>query len=1005
MGIAIFIITRLFHTLGLCHPLLRVWWVASALALLSFSAQAQPLLAFAAPGGVVLGSFSDPVNAERAQQNFRAQFSAQSGLGPSVADVQLVRSGARVRVVAMPAANLNGRDLLARLRSAGFDSAWYLAADAMPGQPVIPPGRVTATYPVARDQAEQGSNVTILEPAAAPRADEASVAAVQTSTEPAAMRPMPVATRQALGPSAGEGQVAVYGSEAGVDLHQLAIKTWRDADVSIVVDGRIDEDVWGQTEYFDNMLVAIPALGVPGEYATQMRILATEKGLYVSSDMEQPVDTLVERLSRRDDFIDRDVFGITVDVSGEATVGYWFFIGLGDSLSDGKVLPERRYQRDWDGPWLGKSARTDTGWSVEMFLPWSMMNMPKVDGVRKIGFLANRNISHANERYQWPGYGVSSSRFVSALNQVEVTGVQPRAQMSVIPFAAATVDEVYNETDLRVGADFSWKPSPSLELSATANPDFGAVEADDVVLNLTASETFFPEKRLFFLEGNEVFSIMPRDDFSALYRTALNEDYATTSRRVFLTDFVPVPVSLLNTRRIGGTANQLTVPDDVTLDAGQNDVPTDLLGATKVTGTVGGFRYGALAAVEDEVSWLARDASDAPLTLSADGRDFGVARLVYEGIPGGSVGYMGTFVGGPDYDATVHSVDAHLRTASGKWLADAQFVMSDRDEVTGYGAMFDVMYAQASNLRHKFEVDLMDENVNFNDLGFLLRNDYAKARYVMLYNRSRLTDSLTNMRTTVTLQQQYSVDEGLITDSALLWRGSVVLPGRNTARWGIGWLPERYEDIDSRGNGAYLVDAGGWLEALVSTDASKTIALTAGIGAQQEHLGDWTYAASLGMTIRPIDSLSLDIDLRYKDRSGWLVYQDDRNFGSFDATEWQPSLNVDWFIAPGHQLRWNMQWAGVQAEDVGYYVIPEGDGALQVAERTKENYDFNIGRITTQLRYRWEIAPLTDFYLVYNRGNSIKNELDTDVSELFEDSLADPVIDSFIAKLRYRFGN
>ena len=121
--------------------------------------------------------------------------------------------------------------------------------------------------------------------------------------------------------------------------------------------------------------------------------------------------------------------------------------------------------------------------------------------------------------------------------------MQLRAQIAVIPFAAATYDQASSDTDLKVGVDFSWKPSPKLELAATANPDFGAVEADDVVLNLTASETFFPEKRLFFLEGNEVFSIMPRDDFSSIYRVALNEDYATTSRRTYLKDFIPVPVS------------------------------------------------------------------------------------------------------------------------------------------------------------------------------------------------------------------------------------------------------------------------------------------------------------------------------------------------------------------------------------------------------------------------------------------------------------------------------
>ena len=103
---------------------------------------------------------------------------------------------------------------------------------------------------------------------------------------------------------------------------------------------------------------------------------------------------------------------------------------------------------------------------------------------------------------------------------------------SAIPFAASTYDEVYNEVDNKVGFDLSWKPSPKVEVALTANPDFGAVEADDVVLNLTASETFFPEKRLFFLEGNEVFSTMP-GDFFANYRVALNEDYATTSSNLF----------------------------------------------------------------------------------------------------------------------------------------------------------------------------------------------------------------------------------------------------------------------------------------------------------------------------------------------------------------------------------------------------------------------------------------------------------------------------------------
>ncbi len=941
-------------------------------------------LANAVPG-IVVGSFNEPSNAEPVAERARREL---SNLGNDI-EVRIVPRGSDrqsgVRVVVFSTNPSDTRRLLQQVRSLGFADAWYLAESGV-------------TY-----RASQA--VRSAEPAQRPAA--AMLPTQQTASPTTVRTPAP-----AVAPQPGAGPQTVVGQEAGVDLHRLTIQTLADADVDIVIDGNIDEALWQQLPFYDNMLVSIPALVTPAEYATKMRIFATEKGLYVSSDMEQPPQSLVKRYSRRDDFFDRDTFGVTIDASGEALVAYWFFVALGDSLSDGKVLPERRFQRDWDGPWLGKSAETANGWSAEFFLPWSMMNMPAVDGPRTIGFAAKRNISATNQSYGWPGYPQSSSRFVSALNELEVEGVQPRAQVSVIPFTALTHDQVYDETEARVGVDFSWKPSPKVEIAATANPDFGAVEADDVVLNLTASETFFPEKRLFFLEGNEVFSIMPRDDFSSIYRIATNEDYATTSRQVYLNEFVPVPVSLLNTRRIGGTANQIDTAQGVTVDRGQRDTPTDLIGAAKVTGGVGDVRYGVLAAVEDDINWRGRDANGTEVDVEGAGRDFAVARLVYEDVGASrkALGYMGTFVGGSQYDATVHSIDAHYGSASGKLKADLQLINSDRDDVLGYGGMIDVIYASASNLRHKFEVDYMDEDVNFNDLGFLRRNNYGRLRYVMLYNQPRLNSFISNYRTTLSLVQQYNIDRGQVNDSAILWRSSMVLPGRNTLRTGLGYLPRRYEDLDSRGNGAYRVDAGGWWEVVLSTDANQMFSYSASVSAISEHLGDWSQSFGVGVTIRPLDAISMDLDLAYRNRNGWMVYQGGRNFGRFDGNEWQPSFDINWFIAPGHQLRWNLQWAGVRATDEGFFEVPNGDGDLIAATRIEDSYDFNLGLLTTQLRYRWEIAPLTDFFLVYNRGNSLRNALQADADEitlddLWSDSFNEPVIDTFVAKLRYRFGN
>ncbi|MCB1645638.1 MAG: hypothetical protein KDI36_09305 [Pseudomonadales bacterium] len=799
----------------------------------------------------------------------------------------------------------------------------------------------------------------------------------------------------------------ILGNQEGIPFHRIQMQNAAHDDVDIKLDGKVDEAIWQTIHPFDNMIVSVPFKGVPGEYATETRMLATEKGLFVSAIMKQPPDSLVERYSVRDDFIDRDTFGVTLDVSGEGLVGYWFIVALGDGQMDGKVLPERNYQRDWDGPWIGKSARRDDGWSIEMYLPWSMMNMPETGAMRNIGFALSRQGSFINERYQWPGYPYSSARFVSALNQADVAGVHPRQQLSAIPYISLTNDRARGDNEARVGVDISWKPSPKLETTASLNPDFGAVEADDVVLNLKAAETFYPEKRLFFLEGNEVFDSTPRSNTGSILRVITNEDYNTTSRKIFITDYVPPPISLMNTKRIGGAATQPVIPAGISLDNGETDRPTKLLGAAKVVGQLGKFRYGVLGAAEDEIEWFGRDNTGKPANIRFDGRDFAVARLVYENVKAArsAFGYMGTRVEGPLYTAQVHSLDAHYTSADGELIVDGLVLESDVNNTRGSGAMFDWLYNQTPNLRHKVEVEYFDEDVNINDLGFLSRNDYAGLRYIAIYNKQKPTTNISNYRSTLVVEQSRNVSENQRVGGGVYWRNHLIMPGRNTLRTAFAWFPERWEDIDSRGNGAYLVEPGGWINLNLATDAASMVSLSASVGAFTEDSGSWTESYTLGATFRPWGNVSVDLDFKYKRRNDWLVYQGNRNFGSYDAEEWTPSLKFNWFITPAHQVKLSLQWVGVDAHEDGFWEVPLGDGKLQPGTRTLADHDFTVSRLTTQLRYRWEIAPLSDFFLVYNLGNGLPNQRAADFDDLFSDTFDDPTIESFVAKLRYRFGN
>ena len=110
-------------------------------------------------------------------------------------------------------------------------------------------------------------------------------------------------------------------------------------------------------------------------------------------------------------------------------------------------------------------------------------------------------------------------------------------------------------------------------------------------------------------------------------------------------------------------------------------------------------------------------------------------------------------------------------------------------------------------------------------------------------------------------------------------------------------------------------------------------------------------------------------------------------------------------MAPQHQLRLMLQWAGVRADERGFFRIPDNNGALVATERNIDSHDFTVSLLTTQLRYRWSIAPLTDFFLVYNRGNTLPNKVKQPIADLFRDAFQDPIVDSLVAKFRYRFGS
>jgi len=294
------------------------------------------------------------------------------------------------------------------------------------------------------------------------------------------------------------GQAAV--ANLVVDLEQgESIKVERvSAELEIKIDGRLDEAVWADLPAYDEFVVVEPDTLASVPHATRVKFFYTQDGLYVGVDMDQPVESLIKRLSSRDQRqVNRDSVSLTLDTSGEGRYGYWFGVNLGDTLMDGTVLPERQFTSDWDGAWRGASKTTDHGWSAELFIPWGTVSMPASEDIRRIGLYMSRKVAYIEERWGWPGLPDTQAKFMSVLQEMQFEDVNPKKQYSIYPFAAVGRDLIDDKNQYKLGADFFWRPSTNMQISGTVNPDFGNVESDDVVINLDATETFFPENACF----------------------------------------------------------------------------------------------------------------------------------------------------------------------------------------------------------------------------------------------------------------------------------------------------------------------------------------------------------------------------------------------------------------------------------------------------------------------------------------------------------------------------
>ncbi|HEU4700797.1 MAG TPA: DUF5916 domain-containing protein, partial [Gemmatimonadales bacterium] len=284
----------------------------------------------------------------------------------------------------------------------------------------------------------------------------------------------------------------------------------------IALDGALTEPAWAQATVFSDFTQKDPNEGQPATQRTEVRVLYDADAIYVGADLfDTAPDSIRAQLARRDNLVSADRFFVFLDPYHDRRTGFYFGVNAAGTLYDGTLYNDDWDSDTWDGVWDAKVQRTDRGWSVEMRIPLSQLRFPKRD-VYTWGVNFRRDIARYNEN-AWLVYTPKNgSGFVSRFRELTgLTGIVPPRRLEILPYATAKAEFLQHDAgdpfhdgsrySPGVGADLKFGVSGNLTLDATINPDFGQVEADPAQLNLSAFETFYGERRPFFLEGAGIF--------------------------------------------------------------------------------------------------------------------------------------------------------------------------------------------------------------------------------------------------------------------------------------------------------------------------------------------------------------------------------------------------------------------------------------------------------------------------------------------------------------------
>ena len=810
---------------------------------------------------------------------------------------------------------------------------------------------------------------------------------------------------------------------------------------AIAVDGRLTEPDWASATSAAGFTQRDPAEGQPATEATEIRFLFDDKFLYVGARMhDRDAARIARKLSRRDDDAETlaDTIWVAFDPLYDGLTGSAFGVSAAGALNDAVLYNDTGQDGSWDAVWEAEVSVDDAGWTAEMRIPFSQLRFRQAER-QTWGLNIVRRIQRHNESDWWVPVPKTEGAFVSKMGTLTgLDGIPSRRHLDVLPYAttraeksetAATGDPFDDGSRLfgGGGVDVKWGVTSNLTVDGTVNPDFGQVEVDPAVVNLSAFETFFEEKRPFFIEGAQTFRNFGRNGVNG--SMGFNRSNPT----------------LFYSRRIGRSPQGRAAAD-------YSDVPgaTTILGAAKLTGkTVGGWNIGLIEAVTarefaDVAAGGQRDRTEVePFT------NYLVARMRRDVGQRGGFGFITTAVTRDLRDAALENQlvkGAYVFGVDGHWFFDRKREWVVTSGLSGsyvHGSPAALARLQRASARYyqrpdadhlefdpartslggfDFQLDFNRNSGNFrpnvslwgvspgfetNDVGFMSNADRFGGHAAFSWRKPN-PDRFTRYRQLIVSKfWVWNFDRDLLTDG--VWAGGyATFPNYWGGQLTVFASRETSSDRLTRGGPVMSNPGGVSVSGDLHSDHRKPISAGVEGSYQATSAAAWNGSAGVSLSYRPTPSLSFEAGpsySRYVERAQYVTTKADPVatatyggryvFGEMHQSEVSMTLRANWIVSPRMSVQLYAQpllSAGHYSSfkeaatprtysflrygyDAGSIVYDASTGAYSVdpaageADRafTFGNPDFNFKSLRVNAVYRWEFRPGSTFYLVWTQ--------------------------------------